>query len=141
MNKPVALFGFPSNFLIWDGTGVLSPNWFVRLLAQKSVPHPQLYEECIMSEEPNSIPIERYIAIDAHKHYVMVGGLNARQETVLPTRRVEMENYPRWAKANLRPGDAVVIEATTNTVWRGCWWQIWSRKCGCRRWKFGNCGR
>jgi transposase len=68
-----------------------------------------------MSEEPNSIPIERYIAIDAHKHYVMVGGLNARQETVLPTRRVEMENYPRWAKANLRPGDAVVIEATTNT--------------------------
>jgi transposase len=26
-----------------------------------------------------------------------------------------MVNYPKWAKANLRPGDAVVIEATTNT--------------------------
>jgi transposase len=26
-----------------------------------------------------------------------------------------MENYPKWAKANLKPGDAVVIEATTNT--------------------------
>jgi hypothetical protein len=68
-----------------------------------------------MSDEPISIPIVRYIAIDAHKHYVMVGGLNAQQETVLPTRRVDMENYPKWAKANLRPGDAVVIEATTNT--------------------------
>jgi len=68
-----------------------------------------------MNDEPISIPIERYIAIDAHKHYVMVGGLNARQETVLPSRRVDMENYPQWAKANLRPGDAVVIEATTNT--------------------------
>jgi transposase len=41
--------------------------------------------------------------------------MNALQEMVLPTRRVEMENYPKWAKANLRPGDAVVIEATTNT--------------------------
>jgi hypothetical protein len=44
----------------------------------------------------------------------MVGGLNAWQETVLPPRRVDMENYPKGAKANLRPGDAVVIEATTN---------------------------
>ena len=48
-----------------------------------------------MNDEPISIPIERYIAIDAHKYYVMVGGLNARQETVLPTRRVDMENYPK----------------------------------------------
>ena len=68
-----------------------------------------------MKDEPISIPILRYIAIDAHKHYVMVGGMNALQEMVLPTRRVEMENYPKWAKANLRPGDVVVIEATTNT--------------------------
>jgi transposase len=68
-----------------------------------------------MNDEPISIPILRYIAIDAHKHYVMVGGMNSLQEMVLPTRRVDMENYPKWAKANLKPGDAVVIEATTNT--------------------------
>jgi transposase len=68
-----------------------------------------------MNDEPISIPILRYIAIDAHKHYVMVGGMNSQQEMVLPTRRVEIENYPKWARANLRPGDAVVIEATTNT--------------------------
>jgi hypothetical protein len=30
-----------------------------------------------MNDEPISIPILRYIAIDAHKHYVMVGGMNA----------------------------------------------------------------
>jgi hypothetical protein len=115
MNKPVLLFGSPSQFLIWDSTAVLSPNWFLILLAHKSAPQPQQYKECIMSDEPISIPIVRYIAIDAHKHYVMVGGLNAQQEMVLPTRRVDMENYPQWAKTNLRSGDAVVIEATTNT--------------------------
>jgi transposase len=115
MYKPGSFFGFPSHFLIWDGTDVLSPNWFLRLLAHKSAPQPHLQKECIMNGEPNSIPILRFFAIDAHKHYVMVGGMNAQQEMVLPTRRVDMENYPQWAKANLRPGDAVVIEATTNT--------------------------
>lgn len=68
-----------------------------------------------MNEEPISIPLERYIAIDAHKHYLMVGGLNASLETVLPVRRVQMEAYPAWAQAHLRPGDAVVLEATPNT--------------------------
>jgi transposase len=115
MYKPDPLFGSPSHFLIWDGTAVLSPNWYLRLLTQKSAHQPHLHKECIMNDESTSIPILRYIAIDAHKHYVMVGGMNALQEMVLPTRRVEMENYPKWAKANLRPGDAVVIEATTNT--------------------------
>jgi transposase len=115
VHKPDPLFGFPSHFLIWDSSAELSPNWYLRLLTQKSVPHPHLHEECIMSDEPISIPIERYIAIDAHKTYVRVGGLNARQETVLAVRRVPIENYPGWVQANLRPGDAVVIEATTNT--------------------------
>jgi transposase len=115
MYKPDSLFGSPSHFLIWDSTAVLNPYWFLKLLAHKSAPQPQLQEECIMNDEPISSPIERYIAIDAHKHYVMVGGMNVWQEMVLPTRRVEMENYPKWAEANLRPGDAVVIEATTNT--------------------------
>jgi transposase len=73
-----------------------------------------------MINDPISIPIERYIAIDAHKHYVMVGGLNAQQELVLPVRRVSIENYPEWAQSNLRPGDAVVIEATTNSFYPGC---------------------
>lgn len=57
---------------------------------------------------------ERYLAVDLHKHYVVVGGLNARQEIVLPPRRVELSAWPAWAKANLRFSDVLVVEATTN---------------------------
>lgn len=64
----------------------------------------------------NAIPIERYVALDIHKEYVMVGGMNAAQEWVLRPRRVEMERFRAWAAANLSAGDAVVIETTTN-VW------------------------
>lgn len=59
--------------------------------------------------------IERYIAIDAHKQYLVVGGLNAQMEVVLPLRRIAVSRFPEWAQANLKPSDAVVIEATTNT--------------------------
>ena len=68
-----------------------------------------------MNPSPQAIPFERYLAIDAHKHYVMVGGLNAQQEPILLARKIGVDAYPKWAKANLKPGDAVVIEATTNT--------------------------
>ena len=68
-----------------------------------------------MTSPPQTTPFERYLAIDAHKQYVVVGGLNAQQEIVLPVRRIEVDEYAKWAQANLKPGDAVVIEATTNT--------------------------
>jgi transposase len=57
---------------------------------------------------------ERYLAVDLHKHYVVVGGLNAHQEIVLPLRRVELSEWPAWAKKNLRQTDILVVEATTN---------------------------
>jgi len=60
--------------------------------------------------------IERYIALDIHKEYVLAGGQNAKQEWVLPPRRISMVKFREWASANLREGDAVVIETTTN-VW------------------------
>ena len=59
--------------------------------------------------------IERYIAIDAHKHYVVVGGLNAQMEIVLPLRRIDVSHFSEWAQKHLKPTDAVVIEATVNT--------------------------
>jgi transposase len=58
---------------------------------------------------------ERYIAIDAHKHYVVVGGLNAQMEIVLPLRKIAISRFADWAETNLEASDAVVIEATTNT--------------------------
>lgn len=69
-----------------------------------------------MNSPENARPIERYIALDIHKEYVMVGGMNAAQEWVLRPRRVEMGRFRAWAEANLRAGDAVVLETTTN-VW------------------------
>jgi transposase len=60
--------------------------------------------------------IERYIALDIHKEYVLAGGMNAKQEWVLPSRRISMAKFREWATANLYAGDAVVLETTTN-VW------------------------
>ena len=60
--------------------------------------------------------IRRYIALDIHKEYVMVGAWNAAQEWVIRPRRVEMRRFRTWAENNLRTGDALVIETTTN-VW------------------------
>ena len=68
-----------------------------------------------MTDPEKSSPFERYLAIDAHKHYVVVGGLNAQLEIVLPARRMDVERYPQWAKENLTRQDCLVIEASTNT--------------------------
>ncbi len=57
---------------------------------------------------------ERYVAVDLHKDYVVVGGVNARLEVVLTPRRIELEAWLRWAQANLRKTDALVVESTSN---------------------------
>ena len=67
-----------------------------------------------MKTNPKSIPIERFIAIDIHKLYVVVGGMNAQKEWVLRTRKVMMSRFPEWAQKNLLPTDAIVIESTSN---------------------------
>ena len=69
-----------------------------------------------MKSTENARAIQRYIALDIHKEYVMVGAMNAAQEWVIRPRRVEMMRFRGWAENNLCAGDAVVIETTTN-VW------------------------
>lgn len=69
-----------------------------------------------MNSSPKTIPIQRYIALDLHKHYIMVGGQNRQQEWVLRPRKVAMHRFREWAAENLKSGDAVVIETTAN-VW------------------------
>jgi transposase len=64
----------------------------------------------------NAEEIQRYIALDIHKEYVMVGAMNSAQEWVIRPRRIEIAQFRAWAGNNLRVGDAVVIETTTN-VW------------------------
>jgi len=69
-----------------------------------------------MNSPPETIPIQRYIGIDIHKHYLMVGGQNANQEWILRPRQVQMVHFRSWAEKNLKEGDAVVVEAT-GSVW------------------------
>jgi hypothetical protein len=57
---------------------------------------------------------KRYVGLDVHKHYVMVGAVNRLQEMVLPPRKVSLVEFEDWAKKNLRLTDEVVLEATTN---------------------------
>jgi len=56
----------------------------------------------------------RFVALDVHKQYVMVGAVDARQEVVVPPRRVALVEFPEWARDHLTPADAVVLEATAN---------------------------
>jgi hypothetical protein len=65
---------------------------------------------------PRARPLQRYIGLDIHKEYMFVGGMNARQEWILPARRIELSKFGEWAKKNLCESDAVGIETTTN-VW------------------------
>jgi transposase len=57
---------------------------------------------------------KRYLAVDIHKRYLEVGGVNIRQEVVLTPCRLDYEHWEGWMKANLKASDAIVIEATTN---------------------------
>ena len=59
---------------------------------------------------------ERYLALDIHREYLLVGGWNEEKKWVLTPRRVGIDKFPEWAKQNIRPGDIVVLETTTN-VW------------------------
>jgi transposase len=69
-----------------------------------------------MNSSQKTIPVQRYIAIDSHKHYVMIGGMNQEQQWTLRPRKVQMPRFRTWAAQNLKPGDAVVLETTSN-VW------------------------
>jgi len=68
-------------------------------------------------KQPVSSNVERHLAVDLHKHYLVIGGVNARQEIVLSPRRVELDEWLAWATAHLKPCDVLVVEATTNTWW------------------------
>lgn len=69
-----------------------------------------------MNKGQNTRGYERYMALDLHREYLMVGAQNEEQEWVLAPRRVGIEKFPEWAQKNIRKGDIVVLETTTN-VW------------------------
>ncbi len=69
-----------------------------------------------MKKGQNTRGYERYMALDIHREYILVGAWNEAQDWVLTPRRVSTEKFPEWAKKNIRAGDIVVLETTTN-VW------------------------
>ena len=69
-----------------------------------------------MNKGQNTRGYERYMALDIHREYLLVGAQNEEQEWVLQPRRVSIEKFAEWAKKNIQAGDIVVLETTTN-VW------------------------
>jgi transposase len=56
----------------------------------------------------------RYIALDIHKHYCVVAGVDREGRIMLQAVRVEHADLEGWLKKNLCSTDHVVIESTTN---------------------------
>jgi transposase len=69
-----------------------------------------------MNKVQNTRGYERYMAMDIHREYILVGAWNEEKEWILTPRRVSIERFPEWAKKNIGEGDIVVLETTTN-VW------------------------
>jgi transposase len=56
----------------------------------------------------------RYIALDIHKHYSVVAGVNRDGEEILEPYRVEHGDLEKWLTKHILLTDQVVIESTTN---------------------------
>jgi transposase len=67
-----------------------------------------------MSEDRNTRGARRYIALDIHKKYCVIGGVDREGRVVLHAVRVEHPDLEGWLKKNLLPTDHVVFESTTN---------------------------
>src|SRR5215469_4183991 len=59
-------------------------------------------------------PATRFVALDVHRQYLMVGAVDIQQHVVLSPRRFGFAAFAVWASAHLTHADAVVLEATAN---------------------------
>jgi transposase len=67
-----------------------------------------------MNENEDTRGSRRYVALDIHKKYCVIGGVDREGRVVLHAVRVEHADLERWLKKNLRASDHVVFESTTN---------------------------
>src|SRR5256885_10161670 len=56
----------------------------------------------------------RFVALDVHRQYLVVGAVDIQQQVVLSPRRFGFAAFAEWASAHLTHADAVVLEATSN---------------------------
>jgi hypothetical protein len=81
-------------------------------LCPKIRAHHSPKEHC-MSNPSLPPPASRFLAVDLHKDYAVIGGVNPSLETVLSPRRIELSRWLKWAECNLLPTDILVIESTS----------------------------
>jgi transposase len=67
-----------------------------------------------MNEELIARLSRRYLALDIHKHYSVVAGVNFEGQVVVEPVRIEHGDLESWLKKHIQPTDYVVIESTTN---------------------------
>lgn len=67
-----------------------------------------------MNEDGNTRGSRRYVALDIHKHYCVVAGVDREGRMLLAPVRVEHADLEEWLKKHLVESDQVVIESTTN---------------------------
>lgn len=67
-----------------------------------------------MKEDGNTRDTRRYVALDIHKHYCVVAGVDREGWVLLAAVRVEHADLEGWLQKILRASDHVVIESTTN---------------------------
>jgi transposase len=61
----------------------------------------------------------RFMALDMHKHYVMVGAVSKEQAVLLRPRKFTWPEFEHWGQQHIGPGDVIVIEASGN-AWHVC---------------------
>ena len=67
-----------------------------------------------MNEEGNTRGTRRYVALDIHKYYCVVAGVDREGRVLFQPVRVEHADLEGWLKKHLCSSDQVVIESTTN---------------------------
>jgi transposase len=67
-----------------------------------------------MNEELIARLSRRYQALDIHKHYSVVAGVNFEGQVVVEPVRIEHADLEGWLKKHIQTTDYVVIESTTN---------------------------
>ncbi len=67
-----------------------------------------------MNAEIDTRTLRRYMALDIHKHYCVVAGVDREGRVVLQPVRVEHADLEGWLQKHLQASDHVVIESTTN---------------------------
>jgi transposase len=61
-----------------------------------------------------SSPATRFVALDVHRQYLVVGAVDSQQQVVLSPRRFGFAAFAEWAPVHFTHADAVVLEATSS---------------------------